>query len=415
MTANKRLPEYVCAFRGRRDSYQVPIALAEIGRLQAFVTDHFCGTIERLAAMALPAHLADQVLSRRDRRIPDNRVVRLRGVALAEAIAHAAGMAPARIYARFDPEYGKVAAKIAHRSKGDLFLYSSYAWEAFNASYRHDPRKVLFQFHPHIRLEADILAADSRRNAAEPIAFSDSIESGAAEPTDIRLKSDSAWARADHIVCASSFTRRSLVEQGADQSKISVIPYGVDTPAEIADEQFVDREGFRALFVGTGLQRKGLHHLLAAWRRAQLPGGSRLTIVARTIDPALVPLLREVDCVDYVGGVSQAELGRLYSESTLFVLPSLVEGFGQVFLEALAHGLPVLGTENTCCPDLGTERDGVFLTPTRDVDALVAALESLALRLAGDSDIRERARACASRFSWEAFRRGIQDVVRATD
>ena len=42
-------------------------------------------------------------------------------------------------------------------------------------------------------------------------------------------------------------------------------------------------------------------------------------------------------------------------------MPSLVEGFGQVYLEALAEGTPILGTKNTALPDLGGEEDGVFL------------------------------------------------------
>jgi glycosyltransferase involved in cell wall biosynthesis len=405
---------YVCAFRGRRDSYQVPIALAEIGRLEAFVTDHFCASFERLAASVLPRRLADRVLSRQEPRIPEDRVVRLRYVAMAEAITRTAGMASASIYTKFDPEYGKAAAKIARRSKSDLFLYSSYAWEAFIASYRHDPRRVLFQFHPHIRQEVEILAADRRRNTNDPIAFSGELDSGAAGPTEARLKSDSAWARADHVVCASSFTKRSLVDEGADPAIISVIPYGVDMPPEAVDDHPAGGEGLGAIFVGSGLQRKGLHHLLAAWQRAGLPRGSRLTVVSRTLDPALIPLLRRTEGVEHLPGVSRDQLSRLYRQSDLFVMPSLVEGFGQVYLEALAHGVPVLGTENTCCPDLGDEDDGIFLTKPGSVDALVAALESLAARLAGDHGIRDRARACARRFTWEAFRRGMQDIALAT-
>jgi len=49
-------------------------------------------------------------------------------------------------------------------------------------------------------------------------------------------------------------------------------------------------------------------------------------------------------------------------------------GFGQVYLEALAHGCPVLGTANTGLPDLGSESDGVFLVEPGNVTELAAKL-----------------------------------------
>jgi glycosyltransferase involved in cell wall biosynthesis len=403
---------FVCAFRGRRDSYQVPIALAEMGRLDAFVTDHFCSEPLLRLAKVFPRRVAERLLSRYDRRVPQLSVFRLRATAFAEAFARATRMPPSRIYDRFDPRYGRAAARCARRSKSDLLVYSSYAWEAFTASYDHDPRKILFQFHPHIRSERAILAGDLARSAKLKISFDRHLDSGSDCDLTARIRGDSAWTRADHVVCASSFTKRSLVAEGANPDIISVVPYGVEIPIEAATDRTGERTGgFTALFVGSGLQRKGLHHLLSAWRRARLPRGSRLTVVARTMDPGLLPLMGEVEAVDYVGGVTGEELVQLYRRASLFVMPSLVEGFGQVYLEALAHGTPVLGTGNTCCPDLGTEDDGVFVVPAGDVDALIHKLETLAARLIQDDSIRDRAKICAGRFTWEAFRRGIQQVA----
>jgi glycosyltransferase involved in cell wall biosynthesis len=94
-------------------------------------------------------------------------------------------------------------------------------------------------------------------------------------------------------------------------------------------------------------------------------------------------------------------------------MPSLVEGFGQVYLEALSHGCPVLGTPNTCLPDLGSEGEGVFMTPAGDVDALSASLERVCQRLEGNAGIRQAARELAGRYSWERFRSQIrQHLVR---
>ena len=217
---------------------------------------------------------------------------------------------------------------------------------------------------------------------------------------------------ADHIVCASDFTRRSLIDVGACPNRITIAPYGVETESIIGRQDVPNRsENFHALFVGSGIQRKGLHHLLLAWQHAQLPAGSRLTVVARVLDSGLSKLLKFSRGVELKAGVTKKELFELYAEATLFCMPSLVEGFGQVYLEALACGLPVLGTNNTCCPDLGTTDDGVFVTSPSNIDELVANLETLARSLPGNEFIRGQARSCAERFTWKSFRRKIQTVA----
>ena len=111
-------------------------------------------------------------------------------------------------------------------------------------------------------------------------------------------------------------------------------------------------------------------------------------------------------------GVSHAELNRLYATSSLFAMPSLVEGFGQVYLEAMAQGCPVLGTANTCLPDLGGETDGIFLVTQGSVDELVAKLEYLSKILPGNESVRQRARDCSGRFPWIRFRRDLCDKLR---
>jgi glycosyltransferase involved in cell wall biosynthesis len=402
---------YVCAFRGRRDSYQVPVALAEVGRLDCFITDYYCGLPERMLSMVLPQRLSESVRQRFDAALPENRVRRLRLTAAAELIARAAGRPATTIYERFDPRYGEVAASAALRRKSDLFMYSPYAWSAFNTRYAHRPRKLLFQFHPHNAIESALLSADRVASAREGIGFADGSETLSDAGATERMRGDSAWQLADHVVCASSFTRRSLLEVGARPEQISVAPYGVSVEPEHTEETIPTPETFKVLYVGSGIQRKGLHHLLLAWQRAKLPARACLTIVARVVDPAFIKLLGSVPGVDLRRGVTEGELRRLYMSATLFAMPSLIEGFGQVYLEALAHGLPVLGTVNSCCPDLGTEADGVHLTTPGDINQLTANLERLARILPGNAAVRQCARECATRFTWAAFRRQIQAVA----
>jgi glycosyltransferase involved in cell wall biosynthesis len=159
------------------------------------------------------------------------------------------------------------------------------------------------------------------------------------------------------------------------------------------------------LFVGSGLQRKGLHHLLLAWHRA------RLTVVARVVDPGLIPLLQTTRGVHDRRGETEPELRQLYSAATVFAMPSLVEGFGQVYLEALAQGLPVIGTRNTCLPDIGGEEDGIFLTTPGNIDELVALLERLCVQLDNNTAIRDKAADRARQFTSARFRSTLRDLI----
>ena len=300
-------------------------------------------------------------------------------------------------YGQLDRWYSRAAGRRAAQTRSNLFLYSPYAWDAFTRSYAHTPRKVMFQYHPHPVFEARILTDDAARYPGIGESFTGTLL-GQAETHEA-----DAWKHADLIFCASSFTRRSLLEAGADTAKCLVVPYGIDLPPP-AEPPSAQGDEFQVLFVGSGGQRKGLHHLLLAWQQASLPVRSHLTLVCRVIDDGIATLAASTPRVTLLRGVSLAALTRLYHDSSVMALPSLVEGFGQVYLEALAQGCPVLGTANTGLPDLGDERDGIFLVPPGDVDSLAKELERLACLLPTKRDLRTAARACAGRFSWEIFR-----------
>jgi glycosyltransferase involved in cell wall biosynthesis len=115
--------------------------------------------------------------------------------------------------------------------------------------------------------------------------------------------------------------------------------------------------------------------------------------------------------VHVIYGVGSNQLNELFSNSTLFAMPSLVEGFGQVYLEALAHGCPVLGTPNTGLPDLCDDNGAIWQVEPGQIDALVSTLETLSRILPGDLSIRRRAQACAVSFPWKHFRAGIRSAL----
>jgi glycosyltransferase involved in cell wall biosynthesis len=397
---------YVCAFRGSRDSYQTPLALAEDGLLDQFITDAYATPAVRALAQRVSGQTIDKLGLRYVPGIPDDRVRCLWSVSIREQLRHLAGVSPNRTWLQYDPYYSVAAAERARQSRANLLLYSPYAWEAFVAAYPHQPRRVLFQYHPHPDTERRLLESDASRFPGQ--ASSHELDARPQIEHLLRRERD-CWQHADLIICSSGFTVRSLTDAGCPAERCVIVPYGVDLPS---GEMTSGPDHFHALYVGTGSRRKGLRHLLLAWARASLPKGSRLTIVSRALDPGLEDLAASTPGVELIKGAGAASLSRLYATSSLFVMPSLVEGFGLVYLEALAHGCPVLGTTNTCLPDLGTESDGVFLTPAGDPDALSSVLARLALQLSGNHDIRRAARTTAERYPWSAFRQSLRRVLR---
>jgi glycosyltransferase involved in cell wall biosynthesis len=96
-----------------------------------------------------------------------------------------------------------------------------------------------------------------------------------------------------------------------------------------------------------------------------------------------------------------AEVRRWYTRASVFCLPSEQEGFGIVFLEAMASGLPVVTTTSAAIPEVVPDGEAGLLVPPRDPDALAEAL----LRLLQDPDLRARLRECGRRhvrqYSWD--------------
>ena len=402
---------YICAFKGRRDDYQVPLALAETSQLECLVTDFYSSEAWEKVARRIAPSLQSTLKKRWKDGLSSAAV---RSSALGFMIERVLGLGrPPSISVQdlFDALLSRKAARLAAWHRSNLFVYSSYAAYAFKRRYKHPLWKILFQFHPHWRTEWDLLVRDQELYRKQGLIFSPEFENEAVVRRKARLSTDDAWRHADLIFCASSFTRRSLVSEGASSEKIIVIPYGVQQSGALSEfqahEDLPAVAPCRALFVGTGVQRKGLHHLLIAWGQAKLSRDAHLTVVCRLIDPCLRHLLSRTRQVELKEGVGAAELSKLYRDSSFFCMPSLIEGFGQVYLEALGHGLPILGTENTAVPDLGAEGDGVFCSPAGDVEKLVVNIERLADLTPGNISLRRAAQACAARFTWESFRKNL--------
>ena len=172
---------------------------------------------------------------------------------------------------------------------------------------------------------------------------------------------------ADAVVCASQFTRQSLVEVGVEPSKIFVEPYGVDqTVFSPSKEKF---EKFSVIWASSYTQTKGIGYLLEALAREPV-AGVELVLAGYPYGTDAVSLYKDRIRVRRLGHISRAELGKVMGRCHAHVFPTLLEGFGRNIIEAMASGLPVITTQNCAGPDL--IEDGVtgFIIPIRDAAAI---------------------------------------------
>ena len=94
------------------------------------------------------------------------------------------------------------------------------------------------------------------------------------------------------------------------------------------------------------------------------------------------------------------------------MVPSLCEGFGHVYLEAMGHGCAAVGTGHSALPDLGGENEGAFVVPAGEVEMLAGLISRTSAEPGLFRSRAEAARRRAAEFTWEKFREGVKAAVR---
>ena len=410
----------VLVHRGARDAYQVAVALSQAGLLDTLVTDLYWPAerpwANRLSGL-LPAALRASLLQRHQPDLPSSSV---HASSLSGIVSFALDKLPRvpfpwrqRATRWADASLGKRAGQLATSHNAHLLSYSYYGYHAFH---HYSRPGLLFQLHPHPASVRRILEAELQAHPDCAGSLRKEWELSLAPDDFARLIQETNMASG--FLAASSFTKRTLVENGARPESITVVPYGVDSrrfspPAERARDL---NRPLRLLFVGTINQRKGIKYLLEALRllnaRSAKGRHVHLTVCGRVVD-RLELFEAFAETVDVRPSVSFADLLAAYREADLFVFPSVAEGFAQVLLESLACGLPILSTTHTAAPDLIEHGVQGFVVDPRRPDLLAERIEWTLSHRGQLWDMRQAARERATEFSLERFRTGVASAVRA--
>ncbi len=215
------------------------------------------------------------------------------------------------------------------------------------------------------------------------------------------------------VVVTSPATAATLVQEfGVAHERITVALPGTDPvpPAPCTGAPPV------LLSLATLTPRKAHDVLIAALARVHdLPWHARF-VGGTHFDPAWVDFLRAqvnslglAERIAFVG--STATPAQEYRQADLFVLPSRYEGYGMVFAEALAHGLPVVAARAGAVPDV-VPQDAGLLVPVDDVDALAAALRHVLSEPTTRAALRAGALRAAARLPrWQDSALGLYNLI----
>lgn len=207
------------------------------------------------------------------------------------------------------------------------------------------------------------------------------------------------YEEANYISIPSTFVRRTFLEQGIPEEKLIQIPYGVslDHFKPVPKEDKI----FRVMHIGGNL-RKGTHYLLQAMNELNLEN-AEFVLIGRIEAPIKPFLQRYRGDLKVYPGLRHTELYQYYSQSSVYILPSIEEGLAMTQTEAMACGLPVICSTNTGGEDI--IRDGVdgFVVPVRDVEALKEKILYLYDHKEERKEMGRNALERAKRFTWDRY------------
>ncbi len=241
------------------------------------------------------------------------------------------------------------------------------------------------------------------------------------------------YNRSRAVIAISHYTAEQLTQFGVNTARIRVVFPGAPTPEAVSDETLCQvREKLvldgapLILAVGRMIPRKGHAKLVRALAVVREHHPTALLVCVGQ-GPTVVDVAREAqrlnlrEAVRLPGRLSDPEVAALYTLCDVFALPTgedqrgQVEGFGLVFSEAHAYGVPVVAGRSGGVVDAVLHGETGLLVDPNDDDGLADAL----LRLLNDKDEAARLGAAGKarvgqELNWQAFTRGVMNAVESS-
>ncbi|MFI5755569.1 glycosyltransferase family 4 protein [Streptomyces sp. NPDC051569] len=227
--------------------------------------------------------------------------------------------------------------------------------------------------------------------------------------------------RLPSVLTVSGSSKQEITDHlGVPAGRIDVVHIGADTELFSPDPAVPEIAGRIVTTSSADVPLKGLVFLIEALAklRTEHPD-AHLVVVGRRAEEGPVAQAIErfglEDAVEFVKGISDAELVDLIRSAQIACVPSLYEGFSLPAAEAMATGTPLVATTGGAIPEVaGADGVSCLAVPPGDAGALAAALGWLA----GDPELRARLGTAGrarvlSRFTWAKAAQGTAELYRA--
>ena len=218
-----------------------------------------------------------------------------------------------------------------------------------------------------------------------PLALESGVDPATAK--NLHQSERHALSYAQHVIVTSQLTRQTLIEQyDVYPENVTVIEPGVDLPDRALSsctETHSPANPLRLLSVGAIVPRKGFDILVNAlgmlgeldWHLTIVGDQGRSVACTKELSE-LIGHLNLSDRIHMTGALPEPALAEQYRCADVFVLASLYEGYGMAYSEALAWGIPVVGTDGgAAAQTLATP--AAKIVPAGNVEALAATLRAL--------------------------------------
>ncbi|MBU3922733.1 glycosyltransferase family 4 protein [Patescibacteria group bacterium] len=219
-----------------------------------------------------------------------------------------------------------------------------------------------------------------------------------------------AYRKADKVICISDFTRKQILKR-IKLNNILVINHGVDYYKFQTNFKSEGKKEKIVLSVGALKPRKGYHVSIPAIAEVKKKYPDiKYYIVGGKPSKDYLNLVNEYNLeknIKFFNNISDEELIRLYYKSNLFLLTPIVindndfEGFGLVYLEASACGLPVIGTLDCGAEDAIDDGVTGLLIPQKDIKRTTEAILRLLDNPKKSNEMGQNGRKKVKEMNWK--------------
>lgn len=229
------------------------------------------------------------------------------------------------------------------------------------------------------------------------------------------VKDDRLWKifnggphEANMVIVPGTVPKKYLISEGVEENKIKIIPHGIDIP-ESSKIKCIDIDNFKVGYLGAYGPDKGVRYLVEAW--SLLNYNDSVLCFAGPSSESLEPFVGKYATVGkfhLVGYVT--DVTDLYNSISVYVQPSVTEGFGIEVAEAMSYGRPVIVSRGAGACDLIEDGVNGFIVDKRDVKGIADKINWFKKHPKELIEMGKNARETSLKYSWDKVKEMYIDV-----